>query len=398
MRTGGVRGGPSGGAWTVARLQRIGNWGRADEALGRRWEEVGLAALATLLGQTRPLGARTYAPRAILALAADEAIRREVHTSGLPNPDASLLGALPSGQGVLQPVDFKWSLERAELSQVSAATIERLLEANLPSVSAHLAEVRAAAELPERELERVDGFFFAPEHAENHAYLASAANARAEFPLTPTDVLLWPVDGPAFFEPLDGWELGRWLAEMDRSSGLLERVEGAERYFRLGAGFAGALVRLNTPLFADEPTAVDARAELSRLRTARRLYTTADMATYLERLMAGREALERAFRDLENSIYPFRQFRADFAARKPGGEAAEDGTPPGLRERYRAMRAALRQRLRQEGRKLVAAGQTEAGALAQLKDQTPQLAKIAQQIARRVMSDESGAPLMTHDS
>src|SRR5581483_9798547 len=66
MRGDGPRGG--GSAWTVARLQRIGNWGRADEALGRRWEEVGLAALATLLGQTRPLGARTYAPRAILAL------------------------------------------------------------------------------------------------------------------------------------------------------------------------------------------------------------------------------------------------------------------------------------------------------------------------------------------
>jgi hypothetical protein len=174
---------------------------------------------------------------------------------------------------------------------------------------------------------------------------------------------------------------------MDRGTGLLERVEGAERYFRLGAGFAGALVRLNTPLFADEPAAVDARAELSRLRTARRLYTTADVATYLERLMAGREALERAFRDLESGIYPFRQFRADFGARKPSGEAAEEGTPSGSRERYRAVRAALRKRLRQEGRKLVAAGQTEAGALAQLKAQTPRLAKTAQEIARRVNSE-----------
>ncbi len=386
MRTGGAWRGPSGGAWTVARLQRIGNWGRADEAIGRRWEEVGLVALASLLGGPRSLGARTYTPRAILALADDEDVRREVHASGLPNPDASLLGALPSGEGILQPVDFKWSLERAELPQVSAATVERLLDADLPAVAAHLGEVCAAAGLAEGDLERVDGFFFAPDHAENRAFLASAANARAEFPLTPVDVLLWPVDAAAFFGPLAGWELGRWLAEMDRSAGLLEGVEGAERYFRLGAGFAGALVRLQTPLFADEPAAPDARAELSRLRTTRRLYTTADLATYLERLMAGREALERTFRELEGSIYPFRQFRADFGGRTPAGEGAEEGLPAGHRERYRAVRAALRARLRQEGRKLVAAGQSEAGALAQLKAEAPRLAKAAQEIAKRVMS------------
>src|SRR4051794_20977781 len=44
MRGGGGRGAPR-SVWTVARLQRIGNWGRADEALGRQWEDVGLVAL-----------------------------------------------------------------------------------------------------------------------------------------------------------------------------------------------------------------------------------------------------------------------------------------------------------------------------------------------------------------
>ena len=278
MRGGGTRGGPY-SAWTVARLQRIGNWGRADEALGRRWEDVGLLALASLLNEPRSLGPRRYTPTAILALADSEALRREVHASGLRNPDASLVGALSTGNGILQPVDFKWSLERAELPQVSAATIERLLDADLPGVQALLGATRVAAGLPDGDLEYVDGFFFAPDHAENRAYLASAANARAEFPLGPTDVLLWTVEQPStFFAPLDGWELGRWLAEMDRSGGLLETLEGAERYFRLGAGFAGALVRLQTPLFADEPASVEARSELSRLRTTRRLYTSVDLA------------------------------------------------------------------------------------------------------------------------
>jgi hypothetical protein len=285
-------------------------------------------------------------------------------------------------------VDFKWSLERAELPQVSAATIERLLDADLPGVQAHLGAVRIAAGLPEGDLEYVDGFFFAPNHAENRAYLASAANARAEFPLGARDVLLWTVEPSTFFAPLDGWELGRWLAEMDRSGGLLESVEGAERYFRLGAGFAGALVRLQTPLFADEPATVDARGELSRLRTTRRLYTSVDLAAYLERLMAGREALERELRDLESGLYPFRQFRVDLTARKLPAAAA-DGTGPGFRERYRVIRAAIRARLRQEGRKLVSEGQSEAGALGQLKTQVPQLAKLAHGIARRVLAAEA---------
>src|SRR5258708_29780919 len=66
MRGGGTRGGPH-SAWTVARLQRIGNWGRADEGLGRRWEDVGLLPLARLVNEPRSLGPRPYTPTAILA-------------------------------------------------------------------------------------------------------------------------------------------------------------------------------------------------------------------------------------------------------------------------------------------------------------------------------------------
>jgi hypothetical protein len=388
MRSGGGRGAPRGGAWTVARLQRIGNWGRADEALGRRWEEVGLAALGELLGSPRSLAGGSYVPRAVLALADDEALRREVHATGLQNPDACLLGAAATGQAVLQPVDFKWSLERAELPQVSAATIERLLEARVPRVQARLGSVQAAAGLSDAAVSYADGYFFAPEHAENHAFLASEANARAEFPLTPADVVLWSVEPLTFFEPLEGWELGRWLAEMDRSTGLLTTVEGAERYFRLGAGFAGALTRLATPLFADEAVPVDARAELARLRTTRHLFTSADLASYLERQMAVRGALERDLRELATAVYPFRAFRAQLAASGVKLDALDEGGKRRYRESYRAALTAVRARLREEGRALVAAGRGEAAALAELQARTRELAQAAQAIGKRVLSAE----------
>ena len=118
MQTGRERRSSGTGGWSVARLQRIGNWDRADEALGRHWEEVGLEALANMLARPRPMPGGAYVPRSVLALADDEGLRREVHASGLPNPDACLIGATPAGSGVLQSVDFKWSLERAQRPQV----------------------------------------------------------------------------------------------------------------------------------------------------------------------------------------------------------------------------------------------------------------------------------------
>ncbi|HZU07802.1 MAG TPA: hypothetical protein VFB73_17700 [Chloroflexota bacterium] len=373
------------GPWTVARLQRIGSWGRADEALGRRWEQVGLEALAAFLERPRPLGTRTYLPKRIVAFVDDAEVQRELQAAGLPNPDACLVGVLSTGGGALQPVDFKWSLDRAELPQVAAATFTRLLAAGLPALQARLAAAQAQLGLAESTLEPVDGFFFAPEHAENRAFLASAANARAEFPLTPSDVVFWPVEDPqAFFAPLPGWELGCWLAELDRSTGLLQTVEGAERYFRLGAGFAGALVRLATPLFATAPATVDARAELLALRARHRLYTSADLASYLERQMAAREALERELRALEESLYPFRQFRADLAATVAEANS-EDGASRSLRERYRAVRAAIHARICQEGRALVAAGQSEALALATLRAQAPALSRLARALAHEAL-------------
>ncbi len=385
MHAGRPHGASGAGGWTVARLQRIGNWGRADEALGRHWEQVGLLALAGLLGALRTTAAVEYVPRAVLPLAENEDLRRAIHASGLPNPDACLVGSALDGVGVLQPADFKWSLERAELPQVAATTIARLLDADVPGLAGHLRVAHAAADLGDRALRYVDGFFFAPDHAENRAFLASQANARAEFPLAPGDVVLSPVEPQCFFQGLPGWHVGRWLADTDRGAGLLATVEGAERYFRLGAGFAGALVRLATPLFADQPAQIDVPAELRRLRSARRLFTSGDLAGYLERQMAARALQERALRDLLAAVYSFQHYRAQLAALGVKLDDLEDDAKRGFRERYRVARKSVADRLRREGQARVAAGRSEATALAELQARTPELAKLAQTVALRVL-------------
>jgi hypothetical protein len=373
----------------VDRLQRIGNWGRADEALGRRWEEVGIDALRPLVGRPRPIASGAFVPRTVLALAEDEALRHEIHRSGLPNPDACLLGVGTTGAPILQPVDFKWSLERARLPQVSAETIAGLLQAELPGVRAVLDQALGGLGLPADDLSCVDGFFFAPEHAENHAYLAGPANARAEFPLTPADVYLWRVAPEPFFAPLPGWDVACWLVGVDRSPGLLQTIEGADRYFRLGAGFAGAVRRLATPLFEPPPASVDVTAELERLRREHRLANSIQLANHLERLMTARDELARRLRDLEAALYPFRQLRLD-VAHAVAVAPADDAAPTSLRQRYRVAQAAVRDWLAREGRALVQRGQPPTGALEALETRAAELAPSARTLARRAVGLPAG--------
>ena len=73
---------------------------------------------------------------------------------------------------------------------------------------------------------------------------------------------------PTFFGALPGWDIAQLLAGYDRSTNMLETPDGAERYYRLGAGTLGALMRWHTSIFSAEPAAIDVPAELEALRRA----------------------------------------------------------------------------------------------------------------------------------
>src|SRR5947208_181880 len=98
----------------------IGDWGRASEHIGVRWEQV-----AGALARER-LGLEDY----LIVLAAQPALMTEVLGSGLPHADAVRTWR-EDGQFLLEPLDFKWSLETASARQVSSETLERLLAAEL---------------------------------------------------------------------------------------------------------------------------------------------------------------------------------------------------------------------------------------------------------------------------
>jgi hypothetical protein len=70
-------------------------------------------------------------------------------------------------------------------------------------------------------------------------------------------------------------------------------------------------------------------------------------------------------------------------------DALGDEQKRAYRDRYRAAVNAVRTRLRDEGRTLVAAGRSEPTALVELQARTPELQKTAQGLAKRVLSGEA---------
>src|SRR5579864_8007829 len=127
----------------------IGDWGRASEHIGSRWETVAGELARARLEESEHL----------IILADTPALMAEVLASGLPHADA-LRAYRQDGCVALEPLDFKWSLETASARQVSSETLARLLAAELASLTAALVPIRTTLGLePDAEILPTDGRF-----------------------------------------------------------------------------------------------------------------------------------------------------------------------------------------------------------------------------------------------
>jgi hypothetical protein len=324
----------------------IGDWGRASEHIGARWEVVA--------GQ---LAHERLAPDDhLIILAATPSLMAEVLGSGLPHADA-LRAWREDLTLALEPLDFKWSLETASARQVSTETLERLLAAELPALKAALAPIRTELGLDESsELVPRDGRFVAPVHPANHAALL----AEPELP-----TLLLPVDARAFFEPLPGWSAARALARLESSN--LDRVSGIEaieRYYRLGAGVEGALSRLETGVFETEPKRVDAEALIGVLRRQGKARTLNELLLYEQRELEQRRAIDERLAQLPRSAYPFGRLRNDL--QKLGVPRTVLDSRGALGRAYAEVTREIGSAVREAGRELVGHGVSPSAALDQL--------------------------------
>jgi hypothetical protein len=338
-------------------LWRIGDWGGASEQIGRQWERIGARCLEGLIGVERPgPDGEVYLPKRALVLAAEPDLAAQVQAHGKSHADAILIG-VQADRSVLEPVDFKWTLETANPRQVGAEVLGELLLEAPPLLATRLAEALTGLPSPEAPVYQ-DGIFLAPDHAENRAQLAPHG------PLDSDWAVLCPIDAAEFFPPLPGWEVALALSRSDGA--YLGTVEASERYFRLGAGVLGALRRIRASVFDDSLPTVDGPALLAQTRREHRLNTTGEVIAYFDRALTARAEVVDRLREIERAAYPYGRYREDLTAR---GLTTAGNNDRRWSRLYGSVMKELATEIRVEGRRLRDGGAGEPAALAELDGQ-----------------------------
>jgi hypothetical protein len=338
-------------------LWRIGDWGGASEQIGRQWETLGARQLERLLGVERPgPDGQPYLPTRALVLQAEPELAAAVQANGKSHADAILIG-VQGDRSILEPVDFKWTLETANPRQVGAEVLGELLTEPPALLAMRLHEAMVGLPSPEEPVYH-DGIFLAPDHSENRAQLAPIGS------LDPAWAVLCPIDAADFFPPLPGWDVALALARSDGA--FLGTVESSERYYRLGAGVLGALRRLQSSVFDESLPTVDGPALLAQTRRERRLTTTGEVIAYFDRALSARSEVVDRLREVERGSYPYGRFREDLTAR---GVTAASNNDRRWSRIYGAVMKELAGEIRAEGRRLRRESGNDAAVLAQLDEQ-----------------------------
>jgi hypothetical protein len=364
--------------WVVRRERRIGNWGRASEHIGRRWEEVGLDLLRDLLEGHRPWPHPGTAPVGWVALSADSDLQSRLSRVGLPSPDIIVGLRDADGARVVQAIDLKWHIEFASYKQISADALRELLARDVPGLSEQFTSRIFPLEVA---VEYRDGLLFAPDFPTNHAFLASAENQRQEYPIERADVLFAPVDGRSFFSPLPGWQMALLLVEYDHALRFVDNVEGAERYYRLGAGLQGAAAQLQSSIFMEVAPPVAAAEAFAWLVQSFRARPAGALAQEVDQAMAARGQLVSRLREVLRS--PYRLSELGQTLRKRGiamPQSIEEDTAQAVacRELLRQVTIGHREAVRRAGLSLVSQGRSDAQALATLAHQPGHFLALAQ--------------------
>jgi hypothetical protein len=301
-------------AVTSREVRDLADLGNASRALGARWEEVGGQALVALIGQEqRAPSGESFRCQAVVRLDGQAALLTESSGRGLKSPDCLFAGRDRLGRLVLQPGDFKFTLDVATRDQIDPAPLRALIEGGGPLFNAALATLLAEAGAAELGRENVavrllaaldagqarllPGFFLAPDEPVNRLFLRQAARRRRGG-ITEADVRFLPVD-LRFFDGLPGAEVAPLLREVDGVPATAPDFPCATYYFQLGAAVRGAfslLLRPLLPLLGPEPE-IDAPQRLRGALARRPAMWAIDVARDLAALaMQRRERIRLAHR------------------------------------------------------------------------------------------------------
>jgi hypothetical protein len=332
---------------------------------------LGARALLTLLEVPRPgPDGETYTPREAVIISLAPELAAQVQANGKSHADAILVGTLRDDV-ILEPVDFKWTLETADTKQVSTPVLQGLLDPPPPLLLAALdSAVANVTNVAGSEPRLHDGIFLAPDTTANRAHISATG------PMDPAWAALVPVDWSEFFPPLTGWDVGQELAQIERTR--ITLLEQAERYYRLGAGVRGGLRKLAAGIFASEPEDFDDLAALARLQRTYQLRTVGEIVAYLDRALTGRSELLQALRTAERAAYPFGRFAADLKSMGISTRTEDRH----WRALYGGVMKQLGAHIRAEGQRLVESGSSEQQALAALAERSTEWLSLARQLLR----------------
>ena len=368
------------------RERMVGNWGGASEQIGRRWEEMGLQMLQARIHSSLPWPTRGYEPRTIVPLAGDEALQLALSRSGLPSPDVIIILEGKDGERLLQPLDFKWNLEFASYGQIRSEALRALLGRGVAPLDFLLAS--AIGRNPQ-ELPILDGLLSSPDLPVNHWFLKSEQNLRQEYPIEHKEVIFERVDPLEFFGSLPGWDLSTKLAQLDRSNARLQTLEGAEHYYRIGAGLLGAVAQLQVSIFVRHPSPVSAQVAFDWFRTRVRPSISASFLQYAEKLMAARSQLMVRLRNLTRTPYRFSDLVENLKNRGVQIADREDGLPLQERERWgevlRKVAVEHKELVYRTGLRLVQSGLSDVEALGRMESDYRRFITLAQNRADRLI-------------
>lgn len=371
----------------LRRERLVGNWGGASEHIGRRWEEMGLEALQSRVNSSASWPGDGFKPQGIVELAGDNSMQLALSRSGLPSPDVIMILTNGNGKKALQALDFKWNLEFASYSQIRAEAVVALLEKGVAPLDALLSQ-----SLPEdpSTLPILDGLLSSPKLPVNEWFLHSDQNNRQEYPIEADEVLFEQVNPLDFFGSLPGWDLALLLAQADRSTARLQYLDGAEHYYRVGAGLQGAVAQLQVSVFVRQPPPVTAPEAFDWLKARIRPASSMGFVQLAEKLMVTRGQMLTRLRTILRSPYRFSDLVEALKARNLQLPEKEEGLPPKERERWgeilRKVAGEHKELVYRTGLRLVQAGLSDVETLTRLEADSRRFAAQARAHADKLIS------------
>lgn len=237
-------------------VTRLSDRGLASNMIGDRWSEVTSTEIESWRGRTLTLpDGEDLSVEDVFRLDDVPQIATLASRRKLQNPDFIVAGR-SSGSQVMLAVDAKFSIDTAKSPQVSAETLQALLDVGefiidlLPGLPTD-SEVR-------------DGLFISPDVPLSH-YVMGKTRGRLSVRVPLQQVMLIPIAPVPFLKPLEGARLIGTLASRDgyrdeiRTNMLL-----AMYYFRLVRACFGSYADLTAPIFGSPTMSVGSIADLEQ--------------------------------------------------------------------------------------------------------------------------------------